>query len=288
MQTDSGASVGRKVSLAATATTLFVPEKAALAAGSAWTTTAQPRVKAGTATTRNPGPIYLTPKDPASLTAPVLLLKDRPLRILPVPAATQSPAKTTGVTRRKGGRATARKTLADFPMVLVALMILASLQATVLVRAAPPQQRQQQQPAPQQPHRLQQPALQPPQQQVLLQPAQQLHLQLATLPVQQQSNALSHFQGLRDSASGVSAVQKVLPSLSSTWNTLAARLLQSLASPLFVTVRVVPAAQNATTSPAHQRVKAGTATTRRLRLHFLKALPALMMVLVVEFQDIHQ
>merc|ERR1711973_597627 len=58
--------------------------------------------------------------------------------------------------------ATARKTLADFPMVLVALMILASLQATVLVRAAPPQQRQQQQPAPQQPHRLQQPPQQRP------------------------------------------------------------------------------------------------------------------------------
>lgn len=207
--------MGRKVSLAATATALFVPKKAAPAAGSAWTTAAQPREKAGIATTRNPGPIYLTPKDLVSLTAPALLLKDLPFRILPVAAATQS-------------------------------------------------------------------------QQVLLQPAQQLHLQLATLPVQQQSNALLHFQGLRDSASGVSAVQKVLPSLSSTWNTLAARLLQSLASPLFVTVRVVPAAQNATTSPAHQRVKAGTATTRRLRLHFLKALPALMMVLVVEFQDIHQ
>ena len=60
--------MGRKVSLAATATALFVPKKAAPAAGSAWTTAAQPREKAGIATTRNPGPIYLTPKDLVSLT----------------------------------------------------------------------------------------------------------------------------------------------------------------------------------------------------------------------------
>ena len=77
MQTDLGASVGLKVSLATTATTLFVPEMAALAVGSALTTAAQPRVKAEIATTRKPGPIHLTPKDLA--TAPVLLLKDHPI-----------------------------------------------------------------------------------------------------------------------------------------------------------------------------------------------------------------